>query len=229
MTRPAVQPVVHVKDASQAFIQVLIARDAGADGAWLINHGIAHHALWDIYEKLRPKFPGFWIGLNFLDLDAFDALTWVDDTVNGLWADDAHVHDLRDLKQAEYVAKLAKYVKKHRPWSGKYFGCVAFKGQAPARDPASSAVRAIPYVDVVTTSGSSTGVSAPIEKISGMHAALAGVRPLAIASGITPENVGGYLPHVEFLMVSTGISRSFHELDPEKTRALVRRVQDSSR
>lgn len=49
--------------------------------------------------------------------------------------------------------------------------------------------------------------------------------PLAIASGITPENVGEYLPWCDCFLVATGISCSFEELDPERVRALVGRVR----
>ena len=44
--------------------------------------------------------------------------------------------------------------------------------------------------------------------------------PLAIASGITPENVLEYVAYVDYFLVATGISRDFHHLDPEKMAAL---------
>jgi predicted TIM-barrel enzyme len=47
-----------------------------------------------------------------------------------------------------------------------------------------------------------------------------GDTPLAVASGITPENVDQFLPYVDCFMVSTGISKSFHDLDPVKTHQL---------
>ena len=53
-----------------------------------------------------------------------------------------------------------------------------------------------------------------------MHEALEGA-PLAIASGITPENVGDFLPYASAFLVATGISRNFHDLDPRRVARLV--------
>jgi predicted TIM-barrel enzyme len=50
--------------------------------------------------------------------------------------------------------------------------------------------------------------------------------PLAIASGITPENVGDYLDVADCFLVATGISRSFTELEPSRVRRLIERVRD---
>jgi hypothetical protein len=44
--------------------------------------------------------------------------------------------------------------------------------------------------------------------------------PLAVASGITSENIEIFKPHVDVFMVATGISANFHDLDPVKTYQL---------
>jgi predicted TIM-barrel enzyme len=49
--------------------------------------------------------------------------------------------------------------------------------------------------------------------------------PLAIASGTTPENVGGYLEIADCFLVATGISKSWLAFDEERVRELVRRVR----
>ena len=43
---------------------------------------------------------------------------------------------------------------------------------------------------------------------------------LAIASGISSENIGQFLPFIDLYLVSTSISINFHELDESKVRAL---------
>jgi uncharacterized protein len=80
-------------------------------------------------------------------------------------------------------------------------------------------------MDVVTTSGAGTGQAAHLEKISAMKAAL-GDLPLAIASGITPENVRDYLPISDCYLVATGLGDSFEELNPDRVAALVDGVRD---
>jgi predicted TIM-barrel enzyme len=49
--------------------------------------------------------------------------------------------------------------------------------------------------------------------------------PLAIASGITPENVADYLEVADCFLVATGINASWTELDPLLVRKLVQTVE----
>ena len=79
-------------------------------------------------------------------------------------------------------------------------------------------------MDVVTTSGPGTGWSASVEKIGAMKEAL-GDFPLAIASGVTPENVTDYLGIADCFLVATGISKSFEELDASLLEALLKKVR----
>lgn len=217
-------PVVHVESEAQAAEQVSLAREADADGAWLINHDPAMgcYGLLDIFRKVRQKNPEFWLGLNFLDLVALEAMCLVVDEshimgnrVDGLWTDDALIGaDAEDLRASSVWG-----VKHNRGWSGLYFGGVAFKGQRHVSDVAAEAKRAAPHMDVVTTSGVATGVAAPVERVRSMREALS-YRPLALASGVTVENALDYLPYVDHFLVASGISRSFHELDFDRTRQL---------
>lgn len=225
MTLPKIHIVVHVLGSDQAAEQVKVACDAGVDGVWLIDHANDHRTLANIAWLVRGVFPDLWIGVNFLDQRVDYAMSTVDDRIDGLWSDNAHVHPDDDIK----VAERARALRVGRGWKGLYFGGVAFKGQRLEGDVAAAAERAVGLVDVVTTSGAATGVSAPEEKVRLMHEALRGRRPLALASGITPENVEVYLPYVDYLMVATGVSRNFHELDSAKVEKLVSRVRSWSR
>jgi predicted TIM-barrel enzyme len=47
---------------------------------------------------------------------------------------------------------------------------------------------------------------------------------LAIASGITVQNVDRYLEWADCFLVATGISDSHTELNPSKVRALLERI-----
>ena len=97
---------------------------------------------------------------------------------------------------------------------------MAFKYQRDVEDIEQAAEIAAGYMDVVTTSGKGTGYAAAPEKIKRMKKAL-GNHPLAIASGITPENVTDYLNHSDCYLVATGISSRIDELDPQRTGLLV--------
>jgi predicted TIM-barrel enzyme len=79
-------------------------------------------------------------------------------------------------------------------------------------------------MDVVCTSGPGTGKEANVGKVSAMKAGLGSDGALALASGVTSENVASYLPYVDAYLVGTGIEVEFGVLDPVKVRALQERI-----
>ncbi|MEM7423752.1 MAG: hypothetical protein AAF334_08500, partial [Pseudomonadota bacterium] len=111
---------------------------------------------------------------------------------------------------------------------GLYFGGTAFKKQRPV-DPADyqiAAAQAALRMDVVTTSGVATGAAAEAGKIDSFRSGV-GDAPLAIASGITPDNAMIY-GAADCFMVATGINHedSFYDIDPARLRALLSVADD---
>jgi hypothetical protein len=212
--------VVHVEDGLQALQNVRIAEENGADGAFLINHSIRTFDLIQIYAILRKHFPTFWMGMNMLGLEPKDALSHMPDNDAGLWVDNAGVRESGSSPKAE---EFTDYRTRQSSWRGIYFGGVAFKYQEPVRDVAKAAKAAMPYVDVITTSGAGTGSAADPKKIKKMKDAI-GNHPLAIASGVTPENVHLY-PDADCFLVATGISDSHTELNPKRVAKLAKLLQ----
>lgn len=219
--RHSVLPVVHVESLKQAKRNARAARDAGADGIFLINHGMVDKALLDIHAAVTEALPDFWIGVNCLGLSPHQVFLAVSPSVGGVWVDNPGIDEDRD--DQPYAERVVALRQSHAP-ACLYFGGVAFKYQRPVEDLEAACRVAAKYMDVVTTSGPGTGHAADIEKIRRMKVAL-GETPLAIASGITPENVREYLPYADSLLVATGISRNDTELDPGLTRCLVERVR----
>jgi predicted TIM-barrel enzyme len=80
-------------------------------------------------------------------------------------------------------------------------------------------------MDVVCTSGSATGVPADLTKIRVMSDTLTENTALAIASGITAENISSYLPYVEAFLVGTGLEKEFGVFDPAKVKAVARAIE----
>lgn len=196
-------PVVHCCDEVQATSQALLAREHGADGVFLINQGgLNAEAVVHVALNVMAASPGWFVGVNLLGRDGID-LGYLARDLDGVWEDSADP-ELADV------------------YPGLYFGGVAFKYQAPVHSDllGSVALRAARQgISVVTTSGPATGEPAPIEKVQVMRSAL-GDHALALASGITPENVGEFLPYVDAYLVASGIERSFGEFDPARLRAL---------
>ena len=85
------------------------------------------------------------------------------------------------------------------------------------------------FMDVVTTSGSATGVAAGIKKISDMREGCCEAA-MALASGVTPENASQYVPLVDAILVATGISQplDFYNLDPARLKALLQVCRDTA-
>ncbi|MEM7334255.1 MAG: BtpA/SgcQ family protein [Chloroflexota bacterium] len=222
-------PVVHVQSLEQTLRNVAIAREAGCDGVFLINHDTAdgkrpfsHQDLVEIATAVNDKFPHFWLGLNCLDLTARETFPYLPDFVNGLWVDNAKIDETTPLQPAADAIQTARVSSE---WNGLYFGGVSFKYQRSVTDNAQAAIIATRYMDVVTTSGAGTGTAAAVTKIQKMKQAIT-PHPLAIASGITPENIHQYLPHADAFLVATGISRSFYELDQHRISLLCQAIRN---
>jgi hypothetical protein len=221
-SRHVVLPVIHVVSQEQTLRNARVARDGGADGAFLLGHGrVGDEELLQIHQAVAAQMEGWWLGVNCLSFSVEEVFRRMRDRVAGVWIDDALIDERSDEQPA--AARIAA-VQKEVGWKGLYFGGVAFKYQRPVRDPARAARLAAPWLDVVTTSGPGTGEAADPEKIRVMKEAI-GDHPLAIASGVTPENVTDYLPYADCFVSATGVSYTFEELDPARVRALVRVVR----
>ena len=216
-----VLPVIHVASVEQALRNAQIGHASGADGVFLINHAISWSKLLEIQDETVARFPDWWVGVNCLDLHPEEAFARLTSKVSGLWVDNARI---REIPQVQLDAERILVAQRQSAWAGLYFGGVAFKYQEHVNDLVGACNIARQFMDVVTTSGPGTGHAASPEKIRVMKQAL-GTFPLAIASGITPQNVTDYLEVADCFLVATGISRSFEEFDPVRLERLVSRIR----
>lgn len=222
-----VTPVIHVLDAGQALRNLDVVDAAGCPGAFLINHDFAMEPFLPILREVRAARPDLWLGVNFLAQPGQVAFPVLGQLARegypfqAYWADDARI-DERESVQTE-AGEIAR-IREESGWDGLYFGGVAFKKQRPVAeaDYALSARLAMPFMEVVTTSGIATGHEADLSKIETFRAAL-GDAPLALASGITPENAHRYTDLVDCFLVATGINYDgdFYNIDPARLDALL--------
>ncbi len=226
----AVLPVIHVLDNVQAEKNARLAFEAGCPGIFLINHDFSYPEFLPIIRHVRQQFRDLWIGVNFLAATgkiAFPILADLQNEgvrVDAYWADDARIDERQDIDNQNEATEI-QAIRRQCGWGGLYFGGTAFKKQREV-DPSGyskSATLACDLMDVVTTSGIATGHSADICKIQTFRNAC-GDTPLALASGITPENVSEYLPYVDGVLVSTGINikGDFYNIDPSRLAKLMR-------
>jgi len=222
---PVVLPVIHVLDSDRTRRNVEVLLNAGAQGCFLINHDFAPEQFLPIIRDTRAAFPSLWMAVNFLAVtgkDAFPVLGGLQSEgcqVDAYWADDACIDEDGVNTQAKDIAS----VRARSGWDGLYFGGTAFKKQrnvAPDRY-GDAAREACGFMDVITTSGVATGQEADLGKLETFRAAI-GDRPLAVASGISPDNARSYAD-VDCFMVATGINKpgNFYDIDPGRLADLM--------
>ncbi|TSC62064.1 MAG: hypothetical protein G01um101448_177 [Parcubacteria group bacterium Gr01-1014_48] len=212
--------VIHAESVAQANRNTGVAFANGADGVFLINHALSVRELFGIHRALRRKWPKFFIGLNCLGMRSGEMFGIIPKSVSGFWSDDAGIQE-NDPDPVAEASAAWKIRQERSDWRGIYFGGVAFKYQEKVSDPGRMAQLAMPYLDVVTTSGDRTGSPPTVGKMCALRASV-GDFPIAIASGITPENVADYLPYTDCFLVATGVSMSFTELDRERVALLAK-------
>lgn len=215
-------PVIHCIDPyteggiGHALANARIAFKNGADGIFLIGHNLVHTDLFYIYESVRKQSPREWIGINFLDIPIkydyiLEMYTKEYDSMNALWFDDL----------PKYPLSLPSFI--------ELFGGVAFKykkANGSDEELAKECAQAVAAVTTATTSGNKTGEAPSVEKLAKIKALLQGKIPLALASGVSADNVVSFLPFVDTFLVATSITkrdstRGDHEyLVPEKVKEL---------
>lgn len=220
-SRHSVLIVIHVESEKQSLRNCEIAQEAGVDGVFLINHGISSKDLLEIHHKAFQVFPDWWLGVNCLENTPNETFNIVNKEVAGIWVDNAMIDE---TSKNQSLADWTREAQEESGWQGLYFGGVAFKYQKIVKDLEMASEIAMKYMDVVTTSGPGTGQAADTTKVQRMKKAL-GNFPLAIASGITVENVENYLDYADCFLVATGISRYWAELDEELVKLLVEKVR----
>ncbi len=214
-------PVIHTETPSQAIVNAMMAEKLGCDGVFLIDmRGRGHLNLFSIYKAVRAKMPDFWIGVNCLDLYPAAAFDKLPSGINGYWADNGGVYDYGSTEAA-----VIKKAREESGWDGLYFGGTAFKYQNSVKDVAMAAKVAAWYMDVVTTSGEGTGFAPNTEKIIKMKQAIADF-PLAIASGMSPDNIQDYLEYSDcFIVASSLLLPDGNFFDPLKLESFVSKVR----
>ena len=219
MSATKIYPVIHYLNRGVALSQVKLAQDCGASGVFLISHRNDDVELAQVAGEAKQSFPDFCIGLNLLTRMPETAVACaMTANLDMVWADDMGVSSRGLTKTGAKIAELAC-----RHPQLKLFASVAFKYQATEPMPALAATNALAAGFIPTTSGNATGHAPDVAKISAMFAATQGI--LAIASGMTPENVAQYAPYLSHILVATGIAQDEYRINPAKLELLLANAQ----
>lgn len=212
--------VIHASDREQIIRNFKRTVDAGADGTFVINHGgISLKEMLETVAELKSDIPNSFIGMNVLGANPTDCFKIAQDVkADGLWLDESYIR--LNPRYDEYLKEMDEA---RQVYTGQYFGSVAFKthAQVGLDEALKVAVKSLPHVDVVTTSGAGTGSAPDIQRIEQMKKVI-GDKPLAIASGMSPENIELF-PLADAVLAATGLQDSWTELNEKKIALMVSR------
>ena len=220
-------PVIHFKDLKTTEYNVKMCIEAQCAGVFIINMDCESTKLNSaLYLAKNMGGHNFFVGVNRLGVDNKALVYHIssDQLVDGYWVDNPGISSLGTKECTIDLAEICDRRKIMDP-DFKFYGSVAFKTQKVDPNPVDAAILAKGLNWIPTTSGSATGVPADLEKIKSMKKGL-GNYPLAIASGITPENVDLYLPYVDHFLVATGISKDFYNFDINKLNSLSTKINN---
>jgi len=191
MIKTEIIPVIHMLNENQVLTNVKTCVECGIEKVFIINHVVSVVDLVKCALRVKQENPGLWVGVNMLGIPTHIALTNPLE-VDGLWCD------------ATISPDQAKSI---RRFKGIFFGGLAFKYQPQPKDLKLACEESSLSTDVSTTSGPGTGKAADVEKIKAIREYL-GSHPMAIASGVSAQNIDNYKGIVDYLLVASSITTS---------------------
>ncbi len=231
---------LHVKSSNQAITEAAkILTPDGAHGIILVNNGMEirsgrseYPSLFDVAVNLKSKVGDkYLVGLNPLDLrttkEAIDELYASVDT-HDLWPDIlwTDTHPIIEKGSDVYIPESILF--DIQGMNTAYYGSISFKYQPEPHDLEAVALLGSRKFHTVVTSGPGTGQPADVEKIKKMSD-IVGVKQLALASGITVENMYQYFAYVNTFIVGTSLQKSATDpfvYDKEKVRNFRKRFDE---
>lgn len=222
-----VLPVIHFFDAQTALEQADVAMAAGADGVFLISHHGSDDDLIMPAMTIKGRYPHKAIGINFLSKTARDSLECVMEIgLDMVWTDDPGVSS----RHTDHDARMIASILSSPGPKPLFFGSVAFKYKDEDASPALAGRAAASLGMLPTTSGAATGAAPDVEKIRSMREELVdfGAPDLAIASGLSPENIRSFMPYATHFLVATKVSKDAYRFDPARLAAFVAAVRAGS-
>lgn len=206
-----------VKQGSSYLNNIDTCLDCGIKKVFIINHAVSLSELTSCFYTAKQYAPNLWIGINMLGVGAHYAVTaqfgrpsrlnQMEHVLDGLWCDQT----------------ITPQVALIRKFKGMLFGGVAFKYQPQPVDLKVACEEAKTLTNVATTSGVGTGKSAHPHKIKLMRSYL-GDHPLAIASGISSDNINDYLGIANYLLVASSITDDNEMIVKSKLQDLISKL-----
>jgi len=208
-----VLPVIHYLDEDKAIQNAEIVLSLGCDGIFIISMDRQDEHLCAIAKNIKNRWPDKFVGVNHLTKSPLESLKLNKSAeIDGTWSDYSILQEGKPTADALTISQ-------EKTWM-EFFAAVAFKYQKAEKDPGTAAVLVQQLGLIPTTSGSATGKAAPVEKLHLIRQTMPD-GPLAIASGITPDNAPIFAPYITHVLVATGISDDEYTFSRDKTMSLL--------
>lgn len=210
-------PVIHHKNELLSMRNAEVCAKNKAHGVFVISMDGDNFGLSALAKRIKLSFPELKVGINLLGYSALDSIyEGLNYSLDMTWSDCPVVTGSVITSEAKLIEEEIKNTQH------LFFNSVAFKYQAIERNIPQAVVNSQLLKFIPTTSGEATGKAADLTKIKSMKESLKDY-PLAIASGLTPDNVHEYTPYIEFGLVATGISEDFYTFDELKLQEIIKK------
>ncbi len=208
-------PVIHVINEEQVYKNIDTCLECGIKKVFLICHSYYSRSLIELAMEVKSK-SGLWVGVNLLGDGAEELLLGNDlQSIDGLWADDGLTH----LSKNKLI-----HINNNRTFKGMFFGGLAFKYQFQPSDLTVACENAKIITDVATTSGSATGSAPTKVKIENLRSCI-GEHPMAIASGISVDNIQSYVGLAQYGLVASSITDKNELIIKDKLISLINKIK----
>lgn len=214
-------PVIYAATEKQVMINVEIAQETGADGVFLINHGIDYQRLLQISEKVAAAYPSLFVGVNCLDLAPEEVIRRLPEEVKGVWANE--LPPAKDRERAKLTIHEAQQL---TGWNGIFFAAIG-RSRVENAGEGMPQVSPIPsYVDVPTMVGHASE-ERDIGFFKKLRRAL-GAQPLGIAASISSDAVDALLPFADCVMTTARRGSRLEQMDAQEARRLAEKTHAES-
>ena len=201
-------PVIHLVNFDQVITNIETCIKLGVNNVFIINHLTEWDDLMITARKVKMRYPNLWVGLNFLDIEPKAILTY-DLPYDALWID--KTLSLDDIKTKEFKGEIFSGL--NFKYQKQFYGLFLDDAVQLVKQTSTTAC----------TSGAGTGISASTKKIEELKALL-GDFPLALASGVSSENIEMYLPFVDTFLVASSITDKHEFIQEDLLKELISKI-----
>lgn len=192
-------------------------------GIWITSSNSDVKIITQTLKWCLDKFPSLWIGVNLVGESIIKVLEFIfENNPNGLWIDKSYINDKTYQNIPEII--IDQFNKAN--WNGLYFGGTFFKYVSQEGDFNKILENSIKYMDIVTTSGDGTGIEIEKNKIIEINKVCSSKIKIAIASGITENNIYELSKYSDIFIVGTSLYDGNFNIIPNKVISLYKKMKN---